>query len=60
MVFARQSAPDLFAFYQFCARPGALKRGIGSQLLDDIIAAFPHGGSFRVEAEAANAGALGF
>jgi ribosomal protein S18 acetylase RimI-like enzyme len=60
MAFASQTDPGFVMLRQLYVLPNAQKNGVGSLLLDEIIAAFPDGKSLRVEVEAANAGALAF
>jgi ribosomal protein S18 acetylase RimI-like enzyme len=60
MAFASQNDPAFVMLYQLYVLPHAQRQGVGSLLLDEIIAAFPDAKSLRLEVEPENAGAVAF
>jgi ribosomal protein S18 acetylase RimI-like enzyme len=60
MAFASQSDSGFVTLYQLYVHPDAQRRGVGSLLLDEIIAAFPDAKSLRLEVEPENTGAVAF
>jgi ribosomal protein S18 acetylase RimI-like enzyme len=60
IAFASQSEPDFVMLHQLYVHPKAQGQGVGSQLLDEIIEAFPEAKSLRLEVEAANTPAVAF
>lgn len=60
MAFASQAEPDFVMLHQLYVHPNVQGQGAGSQLLDEIIEAFPEAKSLRLEVEAVNKVALAF
>jgi ribosomal protein S18 acetylase RimI-like enzyme len=60
MAFASQSQPDFVMLHQLYVLPTTQGKGAGSQLLDEIVQAFPEAKSLRLEVEAENAAATSF
>jgi ribosomal protein S18 acetylase RimI-like enzyme len=60
MAFASQNDPGFVMLYQLYVHPNAQKQGVGSLLLNEIIAAFHDAESLRLEVEPQNAGAVAF
>jgi ribosomal protein S18 acetylase RimI-like enzyme len=60
MAFASQSDPGFVTLYQLYVHPDAQRRGVGSLLVDEIIAAFPDAKSLRLEVEPENTSSVAF
>lgn len=60
MAFASQTEPEFVMLHQLYVHPSAQGQGAGSQLLDEIIEAFPEAKSLRLEVEAGNTAAVSF
>jgi ribosomal protein S18 acetylase RimI-like enzyme len=60
MAFASQTEPGFVKLHQLYVHPSAQGQGAGSQMLNEIVEAFPEARTLRLEVEAANRQALGF
>jgi ribosomal protein S18 acetylase RimI-like enzyme len=60
MAFASQNGPEFVMLHQLYVHPDAQGKGAGSELLDEIVEAFPEAKALRLEVEAANSPAVAF
>jgi ribosomal protein S18 acetylase RimI-like enzyme len=60
MAYARQSSEDFVMVAQLYVDPAHTGQGIGAQLIDECVQAFPQAKAFRLEVDAQNSGAVRF